>query len=928
MHRGESLTFTLLGEVGALRGGTRVDIGPPQRRCVLAALAVDAGHPVNPEKLIGRIWGDDPPEGARSALYAHIARLRGTLWPRTTSGLVRRSAGYLLAVEPGDVDFYRFERLVERSAHADLPAAERKELLRAALDEWNGEPLSGLPGRWAEATRVRWNNQHVDAVARWSRMALNAGEHVAVIEALRVYLADYPFAEALMAELLRALRGAGRLTEAIDHYSAFRARLAHDLGISPDPRLQQIYADLLRSREGTQLSAQQVTAPAQLPHTVGDFVGRAPELSRLNAAATGRDPHGAAGAVAVVVGSAGVGKTTLALHWAHHVRPQFPDGLLYLDLQGFGPDQPTDTGRALGLLLISLGLPAGDLPTDRDARMALYRTLTADRRVLIVLDNARDAGQVRPLLPSSATSFTLVTSRSRLTSLVATQAPVVITVDPFSRRDSLRMLGSRIGADRVAAEPVAAERIVAACGGLPLALAVAAARIQEAGFGLRTLADDLADERRHLDVLNAGDLAGEVRAVISWSYGALPAETRRLFRLTAIHPGPDLTVASMSRLSGLEERATEELLRALTRSSLLAERVPGRYAMHSLLRAYAAEMIEGEDTAAERREALRRLMDYYVALAYDAARQLDPAKCRMPAHLPVGEVPPAGHDADQWLSAELPTLLAAARLASEHRFDRQTWQLGWSLNGYLHRRGPWPALLELGNSGVTAAVRMKDRLTEAHAHRMAADAATLLTRFPEATRHLDLALEQYRGLSEVRYQADVNLQYAIVNGNQDDLPAAQRHCREAIALYRQAGYHRGCARALNTLAWFQAQDGRAHDDTIALAQEALRLFADLDDPAGESAAWDTLGFVQHRLNHQADARASFERALALARATGDQYLEATVLTHLGDTSQSAGSGERAVEAWNKALDIMVVLGHHDAESVRKRIDASSAGPGA
>jgi len=609
-------------------GSSRLELGTPQQRVVLAALAVDAGRPVMLETLIDRVWDDTPPVGARPAVYAHIARIRHSLHRASVDGgppgvaLARRAGGYLLEVHPDRVDVRLFRRLAAASRDRQRCDAERAGLLREALGLWRGTALADLPGGWAARTRDSWQQQRLDAVVQWAHLELRLGRPEDVIDTARELVADHPRAESLVGVLMRAYVAVGQDAEALECYATARTRLVHELGIEPGPGLRAVHAAVLRgdlrdtvralqplpARAGVGRPRKRRAVPAQLPADVPAFTGRQEELSELDRllAAT-EEASGSAGTpttvtIAAVSGTAGVGKTALAVRWAHRVRGQFPDGQLYVDLRGYDPEQPVPPADALVGFLDALGVPGLDIPPAVDDRAARYRTETAGRRMLVVLDNAATVDQVRPLLPGAPTCFVLVTSRHSLPGLVARHGAARLDLDLLSLADATKLLRSLLGA-RVAAEPAAAATLAAQCARLPLALRVAAelaAARPTAPLG--QIVAELADHRRRLDLLDAGgDRYTAVRAVFSWSYRNLPATAAQAFRLLGTHPAPDLDPPAAAAVIHTSVDRARQLLDLLACAHLVqrTRRHPadtGRYGMHDLLRAYATQLASAEDT--------------------------------------------------------------------------------------------------------------------------------------------------------------------------------------------------------------------------------------------------------------------------------------------------------------------------------------------
>ncbi|MFF3852439.1 ATP-binding protein [Micromonospora sp. NPDC002575] len=667
--------------------------------------------------------------------------------------------------------------------------------------------------------------------------------------------------------------------------------------------------------------------PRQLPTAARHFVGRTAQLAALTALST--DPA-APGTVLIsaIGGTAGVGKTALALHWAHQVADRYPDGQLYVNLRGFDPDAPMSPAEALGGFLEALAVPPARIPAGLDAQAALFRSLLAGRRMLLLLDNARDAEQVRPLLPGSPGCLVVVTSRHQLPGLVAAEGAHPLALGLLSPAEARHLLSRRLGAQRVAREPAAVRRIVAASSGLPLALSVVAARAAiQPEFPLARLADELDDTRGGLDGFCAGEADIDVRAVLSWSYRCLDPAAATLFRLLGLHPGPDLSAAAAASLVAATEAEVRRPLAALTRANLLTEHAPGRYALHDLLRAYAVELTHATDDEAGRRAALGRMLDHFLRTAHAADLLLH--RHRDPIDLPVarpGAVTPELPDkaaAWTWLTAEHRTLLATIALAARSGFGTHAWQLAWSINTYLDRLGAWQDQATAQRLALRAAVGDGDRIGQALAHRNRAVACLRLGEYDDARAHLDQALGLHDALGDHVGCARTHLNLGILAERQGRHRQALAHAQRAFDLFGAAGHGSGQANALNNIGWYHIQLGD-HRRALDCCREALTLQQRVGNRYWEAHTWDSLGCVHHHLGEPAQAVDCYERALTLWREAGERYFEAATLTHLGDTRHAADAPAAARAAWCQALDILDQLGHPDAEQVRAKLGPGSA----
>ncbi|MEU5945784.1 BTAD domain-containing putative transcriptional regulator [Micromonospora sp. NPDC047465] len=953
-----TMRWCVLGPVEVSVAGRALPIDRPQHRALLALLMLNAGRLVSPGQLIEALWAADPPVSARTQVQVCVSRIRAALRAADLSGaLVTHSGGYRLLVDDGALDLAEFTVLLRqaRAAEAAGQLAEAARLLRAGLALWRGPALAGAAGAFVEAAAAGLDEQRLLAQEQLAAVELALGGHETVARTLRPLVDAHPLRERLVAHYLVALAGSGCQADALRVYADTRRRLVEDLGVEPAAELAETYLRVLRqevtgpepargggvpagkpAEPGVRSAGPPVgstPAPAQLPADLAGFTGRAGALRELDALLPeDADTPTDAGTNRTVVictisGTAGVGKTTTAVHWAHRVAHRFPDGQLYVNLRGFDlAGRAVSSGEALRGFLEALHVSPQRMPSDPTQQAALFRTTVAGRRMLVLLDNARDADQVRPLLPGTSGCLVVVTSRNQLTGLTVTDGAHPVSLDLLAPDEARALLERRLGRDRCQAEPVAVEAIVGRCARLPLALAIVAARAATApDLPLGTLAAELAATRvGDLSAFDAGDPATDVRLVFSWSYQALDAGSARLFRRLGLHPGPDVGQPAAASLAGVSLSQVRPLLAGLTRANLLTERSPGRYATHDLLRAYAAQLCDEVDSTADREAARHRLFDHYLHTTHAADELFYPYRLACPVTLPparAGVTVSTGSDhiwAVDWFTGEHQVLLATVAQAAAEGFDTHVWSLATVLTTYLDRRGHWDDLSAVQQTALAAARRAADLFGQAQAHHGLAIAYTWLERHSDAHRHYRDTLALYRRLGDDAGQAHAHLGISWVLARQGRHDAALDPTRQALDLYRSAGHLPGQAKALNNLGWSYAQRGD-HEAALPHLREALRLNEETDDRRGAAMIWDSLGFAQHGRGEHLRALDCYHRALRLHRELGDRYDEADVLDKLGDTHQAAGDLAAARTAWRDAAAIFDELDLPDAERPRGKL---------
>jgi DNA-binding SARP family transcriptional activator/tetratricopeptide (TPR) repeat protein len=927
--KAEYAWFGLLGPLSVRSGDVEVAVPAARQRVLLAALVLRAGQVLSMDELAEMVWDGDPPAGARVTLRSYIKRLRQVLGPALGSRIVTRDPGYLIAAGDAEADLKQFETLCRAGGRASTAGAWQiaSDLLTQALGLWRGAPLLDIPSQVLQRREVpRLEQLRLQAIEGQIEADLNLGRHEQLVPELLAMAAEQPLLERFHAQLMLALHRCGRRAEALAAYRQARRTLVGELGLEPGPELRRMHERILANDPDLTTPARQapVPAPRQLPAAVRHFAGRKGELQALDRLL--EEARGTAHTVVIsaIDGTAGIGKTALAVHWAHQIAEHFPDGQLYVNLRGFDPAAgPVTPAQAIRGFLDALQVPFSHIPVGLEAQVGLYRSLLAGKRMLITLDNARDAPHVRPLLPGSPGCMVVVTSRAQLTGLAAAECAHLVTLDLLTEAEAGELLARRLDSVRVAAEPEAVDELARLCARLPLALSIAAARAAaRPGLPLSALATELRDARRRLDALDAGDPAVSVRAAFSWSYQNLSGPAARMFRLLGVHPGPDFTAAAAASLAGIPPEEARQLLDELTRLHVLAEHTAGRFAFHDLLRAYAIEQGRVHDSDTERQAALSRLLDYYLRVAHAAALALNPARDILALSQSPAEGTP-GDFADSrqalaWFEAEHAVLLAAIAHAAEAGFDTHVEKIAWTLADFLDRRGHWQDWAAAQRAAVTATRRTGDRAGQARARRGLGRACTELGAYQEARGHFRRALGLYRQLGDTGGHARTHLALGRVSEYQNQHGLALGHVQKALKLFRAIGHQAGEASALNAVGWFHSHLGD-HLKALTDCRQALDLYRQLGDQRGEAVTSDSLGYAHHHLGNHAEALTCYQAAIDLFRDIGDRYNQASTLIRLGDTYDAARDYVAARSAWQHALAILSDMNHPDAEHARAKL---------
>ncbi|MFE2429269.1 BTAD domain-containing putative transcriptional regulator [Streptomyces sp. NPDC059373] len=945
------MEFRLLGPVEASVDGRQLDLGPPQQRCVWAVLLAEAPRTVPTEQLIDRVWNDHPPATARSVLYSYVTRMRNTL---RTSGaeaagvrLVRRSGGYLLELPPERVDLHRFLGLVAEARAAEGDDEHAADLLREALALWQADALSGVPGHWAEGMRTRLDGQRATALQLYHDAQLRLGRHDEIVAGLRELTADDPLDERLVRQLMTALYRSGRPAEALETYDRTRKQLAQSLGIDPGTELQGLYQQILAADSALAVPAARsapeppatpapfpTPVPRQLPAPPWLFTGRVDELAALDRALDApADEPGGTVVISAIGGTGGVGKTWLAQQWAHTHMERFPDGQLYVNLCGFDPTgEPMAPQAALRGFLDALGVEPSAIPADPDARAGLYRSVVAGKRMLILLDNARDTEQVAPLLPGSPSCTVLVTSRSRLTGLTTTHGAQPLALDVLTDAEAHRLIVRHLGADRVAAEPEAVTALLDRCAGLPLALGIIAARATtHPHFPLAALAEELREAAGRLDALDSGDITADLRTVFATSFHALDGPAAQVFGLLGLVAGPDIGTPAAAALTALPVPRVRALLRALEAAHLVQQHLPDRFRMHDLVRLYAAERGQYDHSAEARTAALQRLVDFYLHTAHAGDCLLSPHRPPIdPGRPAAGSSPSAPKDAAaalDWFEAEHACLLAVQTLAAEQGLHRQAWQLAWTMDTFHSRRGHVRDQLTTWLTAFTATEQLADPASQALAHRGLGRVRSLTSEYAVALDHLRQALALLEQTGDTNGQARTHRALAWTWGQQGDHRQALTHAEHCLRLHRTLDNSAGEANALNAVGWHHAQLGN-YEQARPHCEQALALIRqDADrDRDGEADTLDSLGYIAHHTAQHVQALDYFRQALALFHAMGNTYEEANTQARLAGTHLAMGRPDEARHAWRQALDLYRAQRRTaEARHIQDRLDALAGG---
>jgi len=899
--------FRLLGNIEAHVDGRPVPLGYAQLRAVLAVLLVEVNRVVPVDALVDRVWGTRAlPRRPRSGVQHHVTLLRRTLAAIPDTGITWEAPGYRLTADPATIDLHEFHRLHEQArASADDPDA--MALFTRALRHWGGEPFAGAHTPWFDTARATLVREYHAAQQDLTDLRLRDGQHGALLPELFDQTRQQPLDERLAGQYVLALYRSGRQAEALEHYQRVRRLLADELGTDPSPSLQELHQRILTADPTLAVDGRATTDPVattamfSMRADIATFTGRGAELEILIDAVLAT--RGAASAIAIhtVNGMPGVGKTAFSVHAAHRLADRFPDGNIFIDLLGHTPgQQPLTPGAALESLLRAAGVDPKQIPPTVADRARLWRDRLAGKRVLLVLDDAADHDQIRPLLPGTAGNLVLITSRHRLPALDGV-APLTLDVLPSDQGLALLVrVSGRAPLDTGMA------RIVTCCGHLPLAITLAGAQLRgHPAWSAGYLADLLAVEHERLEHLDVGDRS--VRAAFDMSFRHRPTEQQLLFRLLGVHPGPDIDAFATAALMSCSVREARHGLAGLHADHMIEETAPGRYRLHDLLRVYARTLA----TELDHRDALDRVLAYYQYTVRMANTHLPeshvsplPPITTEPMPAPSLDSPSAAHE---WLAAELSTLIACVQHTAGAN-PLAAGQLATALHPFLRGSGYLDHAMDIHQTVLTAARSGDDQVGQANALTDLGDVWHLTGEYAAASDDLTRALDIYTTMDNKLGQANALAKLGRVRYSQSEHAAATDNLTRALELYTETGNQPGQANALLGLGDMQYLTAQWDAATDSLTR-ALDLFTAMGNRLGQANARTYMSFMQYQQGEYAVATDNLTSALDLYTAIGNRVGQANALANLGRVQYQQGEHAAAADSQTRALDLFAAMGN-------------------
>ncbi|GAA2684184.1 AfsR/SARP family transcriptional regulator [Actinoplanes palleronii] len=942
------IEIRVLGPVEVLVRGDVVPLGGHQQQAVLAMLVAAGGEVVTVDRIVDQLWGETPPPRPLVSLQAYVSRLRRLLEPdrlprAAAVVLVSEGSGYALRLPAGAVDAWEFERLLQQVQEmrtlglSPANAEAALTLLRRATALWHGDPYEQFADEpWAGPVITRLAESRLIAGQRIAASLLVLGRFGEAVPATRALAEAEPLRGLAWRLWAVALWAAHRSAEALDVLRRHRRHLADELGLEPEPALADLEQAILEQRHevlaaelrfGLPADDPFPVRPAQLPRSPATFAARESEMAELDRHTA--DPDGTP--LTVISGVGGVGKTTLAVRWAHQAAGRYPDGQLYADLRGYGPeDTPLAPGDVLLGFLGALGVADHRVPPGETERTTLFRSVLAGRRMLLVLDNARDAEQVRPLLPGAAGCAVVVTSRHRLGGLLVTDGARPLHLDGFRDEQARAYLRGRLGAALADGEPAARDAIVARCGGLPLALAVVCARV---GFTLGTVAEELAEEEG-LAAFAVDGVKHDLRAVFSWSYRRLPAAAAELFRHLALHPGSDLPLAAAVNMAGRDRAGTRALLRTLCDAHLMSERRPGRYGYHDLVRAYAVELAHRQDEPAARADVLRRLVEYHLHTALRAADVYlsypRPVRGGAMAEDIVPDRFTSREAALAWMDAEYETTMALAELCRTPGRERYLGPFVWALIPYQQDiRFHLEDSFTLSRWALAVAERSDDQWWIGFLSYVIGRGHLWLNRMDEARPYLEQAIEVGRRTGDKLRLAHGLLGTAVAIIGLNSAPtreqaiAAYPYGQEALEAYRldnaeMARFEE--ASSLHPIGWYHFYQPGGRAKARELFQQSFEIHMRGENTLGAAGAAIQMGLLMQTSGDLPAAIAAFQQALDLY-GTSMPSRRIEPLIGLYTAHRSAGDDAAAERARAEALGLLETARYPDLARIQAVLGA-------